>query len=186
VNVHGASTWCLGATLVIVTVLTKEWAALAPPTSSIRSGGDFGPILLPLLIASGGIICSNIGTFFVKTREGGKEIPVYAGRVRQRTGELRRALLDPCTRVSDRPIDAQVELGHDCQQMVEDVRLNALLGHPVLVGGGAPTDAAWIHGDDHRQDDEARQVGRVVHSAAGSFLVERTQSNMQNSADLLQ
>jgi K(+)-stimulated pyrophosphate-energized sodium pump len=34
-------------------------------------GGHFGPILLPLLIASGGIICSIIGTFFVKTKEGG-------------------------------------------------------------------------------------------------------------------
>ena len=57
---------------------------------------------------------------------------------------MRRALLDPCTRVSDPLIDAQVELGHDRQQMVEDVHLNALLGHPVLVGSGAPTDAKMM------------------------------------------
>jgi len=31
---------------------------------------EFGPILLPLMIAAGGIICSIIGTFFVKAKEG--------------------------------------------------------------------------------------------------------------------
>jgi K(+)-stimulated pyrophosphate-energized sodium pump len=33
---------------------------------------DFAPVLLPLLIAAGGIICSIIGTFFVKAKEGAK------------------------------------------------------------------------------------------------------------------
>ena len=28
-------------------------------------GGDFGPILLPLLIASGGVVCSIVGTLLV-------------------------------------------------------------------------------------------------------------------------
>ncbi len=34
-------------------------------------GGDLGPILLPLIIAAGGILASIVGTFFVKTKEGG-------------------------------------------------------------------------------------------------------------------
>jgi K(+)-stimulated pyrophosphate-energized sodium pump len=33
--------------------------------------GDLGPVLLPLLIAAAGIICSIVGTLFVKTKEGG-------------------------------------------------------------------------------------------------------------------
>jgi K(+)-stimulated pyrophosphate-energized sodium pump len=33
--------------------------------------GDMGPIVLPLLIAAGGIICSIIGTFFVRTSDDG-------------------------------------------------------------------------------------------------------------------
>ncbi|MBT3217673.1 MAG: sodium-translocating pyrophosphatase [Proteobacteria bacterium] len=33
--------------------------------------GDLGPIMLPLLLASGGIICSILGTFVVRTSEGG-------------------------------------------------------------------------------------------------------------------
>jgi K(+)-stimulated pyrophosphate-energized sodium pump len=33
--------------------------------------GHLGPIILPLVIAGGGILCSIIGTFFVRTREGG-------------------------------------------------------------------------------------------------------------------
>jgi len=35
------------------------------------SDGHLGPVLLPLLIAAGGIICSILGTFVVKTKEGG-------------------------------------------------------------------------------------------------------------------
>jgi K(+)-stimulated pyrophosphate-energized sodium pump len=35
------------------------------------TGGDMGPILLPMVIAAAGVICSIIGTFFVKTKEGG-------------------------------------------------------------------------------------------------------------------
>jgi len=34
-------------------------------------GGNMGPVLLPLFIAAGGIICSILGTFVVKTKEGG-------------------------------------------------------------------------------------------------------------------
>jgi K(+)-stimulated pyrophosphate-energized sodium pump len=34
-------------------------------------GGDVGPIILPLVIAAAGIICSMVGTFFVRTKEGG-------------------------------------------------------------------------------------------------------------------
>lgn len=33
--------------------------------------GDLGPILLPMLVAAGGTLCSIGGTFFVKTEEGG-------------------------------------------------------------------------------------------------------------------
>ncbi len=33
--------------------------------------GDVGPIILPLVIAAAGIICSMVGTFFVRTKEGG-------------------------------------------------------------------------------------------------------------------
>ena len=35
------------------------------------AGGHLGPIVLPLLIAAGGIVCSILGTFVVRTREGG-------------------------------------------------------------------------------------------------------------------
>ena len=40
---------------------------------SFSHGADLkiGPILLPMLIAAAGIICSIVGTFFVKTKEGG-------------------------------------------------------------------------------------------------------------------
>jgi K(+)-stimulated pyrophosphate-energized sodium pump len=37
---------------------------------SVMDANKFGPILLPLMIAAGGIICSIIGTFFVKAKEG--------------------------------------------------------------------------------------------------------------------
>jgi K(+)-stimulated pyrophosphate-energized sodium pump len=33
--------------------------------------GNLGPVLLPMVVAAAGIICSIIGTFFVRTREGG-------------------------------------------------------------------------------------------------------------------
>jgi K(+)-stimulated pyrophosphate-energized sodium pump len=33
--------------------------------------GNLGPVVLPLLVAAAGIVCSIVGTFFVKTREGG-------------------------------------------------------------------------------------------------------------------
>ncbi|MBJ96297.1 MAG: sodium-translocating pyrophosphatase [Rickettsiales bacterium] len=38
---------------------------------SAVTGGDLGPVILPLLIAAGGTICSLLGTFAVKTKEGG-------------------------------------------------------------------------------------------------------------------
>ena len=34
-------------------------------------GGDLSPVILPMLIAAGGVVCSIVGTFFVKTKEGG-------------------------------------------------------------------------------------------------------------------
>ena len=34
-------------------------------------GGHIGPVLLPLVIAGVGILCSIVGTFFVRTKEGG-------------------------------------------------------------------------------------------------------------------
>jgi K(+)-stimulated pyrophosphate-energized sodium pump len=34
-------------------------------------GGDMGPLILPLMIAAAGILCSMVGTFFVKVKEGG-------------------------------------------------------------------------------------------------------------------
>lgn len=33
--------------------------------------GNLGPVVLPMLVAAAGILCSIVGTFFVKTREGG-------------------------------------------------------------------------------------------------------------------
>jgi K(+)-stimulated pyrophosphate-energized sodium pump len=44
---------------------------LALSFEATKSGSDLGPVLLPLLIAAAGVICSIIGTFFVKTKEGG-------------------------------------------------------------------------------------------------------------------
>jgi K(+)-stimulated pyrophosphate-energized sodium pump len=35
------------------------------------AGGDIGPVVVPLVIASAGIVCSIVGTFFVRTKEGG-------------------------------------------------------------------------------------------------------------------
>lgn len=37
----------------------------------VVQNGDLGPVLLPMLIAAGGTLCSMGGTFFVKTKEGG-------------------------------------------------------------------------------------------------------------------
>ena len=34
-------------------------------------GGNLGPVVMPLVIAAVGIVCSIIGTFFVRTKEGG-------------------------------------------------------------------------------------------------------------------
>ena len=39
--------------------------------ASCISEGQVGPIILPLLIAAGGIVCSILGTFVVRTKEGG-------------------------------------------------------------------------------------------------------------------
>ena len=39
--------------------------------SAVTESGSLGPVLLPLVIAGAGIICSIVGTFFVKTKEGG-------------------------------------------------------------------------------------------------------------------
>ena len=41
--------------------------------SVIGAGGEreLGPIMLPLFIAAAGVVCSIVGTFFVKTKEGG-------------------------------------------------------------------------------------------------------------------
>ncbi|MFH1611649.1 MAG: sodium-translocating pyrophosphatase [Patescibacteria group bacterium] len=36
-----------------------------------RTGGSIGPIVLPMVLAGVGIICSILGTFLVRTREGG-------------------------------------------------------------------------------------------------------------------
>ena len=37
----------------------------------VAEGATKGPVLIPLVIAAAGIICSMVGTFFVKTKEGG-------------------------------------------------------------------------------------------------------------------
>jgi K(+)-stimulated pyrophosphate-energized sodium pump len=39
--------------------------------AAVKGGTSMGPIILPMIIAAAGIICSIIGTFFVKTKEGG-------------------------------------------------------------------------------------------------------------------
>jgi len=39
--------------------------------TAVKSGESMGPVILPLLVAAAGIICSIVGTFFVKTKEGG-------------------------------------------------------------------------------------------------------------------
>ncbi len=44
---------------------------LAMSFEAVSNDGNMAPVLLPMLIAAAGIICSIIGTFFVKTKEGG-------------------------------------------------------------------------------------------------------------------
>ena len=44
---------------------------LALGFEQVTSGASLGPVLLPLIIAAAGIICSILGTFVVKTKEGG-------------------------------------------------------------------------------------------------------------------
>jgi len=44
---------------------------LALGFDAVANKGDLNPVILPMLIAAAGIICSIIGTFFVKTKEGG-------------------------------------------------------------------------------------------------------------------
>jgi len=39
--------------------------------TQVSADGHMGPVLLPLMIAAGGVVASIIGTFFVKTKEGG-------------------------------------------------------------------------------------------------------------------
>ena len=39
--------------------------------SAVTEDGNLGPVLLPLVVAGVGILCSIVGTFFVKTKEGG-------------------------------------------------------------------------------------------------------------------
>lgn len=39
--------------------------------TAVQEDGDLGPIILPLAIAAGGTLCSILGTFVVKTKEGG-------------------------------------------------------------------------------------------------------------------
>ena len=38
---------------------------------AVKDGTSVGPVILPLVIAAAGIICSMVGTFFVRTKEGG-------------------------------------------------------------------------------------------------------------------
>ncbi len=39
--------------------------------AAVGDGQSIGPVIMPLVIAGAGIICSMIGTFFVRTKEGG-------------------------------------------------------------------------------------------------------------------
>ncbi|MEC8424466.1 MAG: sodium-translocating pyrophosphatase [Myxococcota bacterium] len=44
---------------------------LALGFDAVAVEGNLNPVILPLLIAAAGVVCSIIGTFFVKTKEGG-------------------------------------------------------------------------------------------------------------------
>jgi K(+)-stimulated pyrophosphate-energized sodium pump len=39
--------------------------------TAVSDGSSIGPVIMPLVIAAAGIICSMVGTFFVRTKEGG-------------------------------------------------------------------------------------------------------------------
>ncbi len=56
----------------IVGAMVLGLSATLPGTAeALVARGELGPVVLPLVIAAGGIVCSIIGTFFVKTKEGG-------------------------------------------------------------------------------------------------------------------
>src|SRR5690606_37748660 len=38
---------------------------------TVVNTGDVAPVVMPLVIAAAGIVCSIVGTFFVRVREGG-------------------------------------------------------------------------------------------------------------------
>jgi K(+)-stimulated pyrophosphate-energized sodium pump len=38
---------------------------------AVKDGQSIGPVIMPLVIAGAGILCSMVGTFFVRTKEGG-------------------------------------------------------------------------------------------------------------------
>jgi K(+)-stimulated pyrophosphate-energized sodium pump len=44
---------------------------LALGFAAVSEGSSVGPVIMPLVIAAAGIICSMVGTFFVRTKEGG-------------------------------------------------------------------------------------------------------------------
>ena len=44
---------------------------LALGFDAVANGDSVGPVVMPLVIAGAGIICSMVGTFFVRTKEGG-------------------------------------------------------------------------------------------------------------------
>ncbi|MGB5681393.1 MAG: sodium-translocating pyrophosphatase, partial [Polyangiales bacterium] len=44
---------------------------LALGFTAVKDGASIGPVLMPLVIAGAGIICSMVGTFVVRTKEGG-------------------------------------------------------------------------------------------------------------------
>ena len=44
---------------------------LALGFDAVANGNSVGPVIMPLVIAGAGIICSMVGTFFVRTKEGG-------------------------------------------------------------------------------------------------------------------
>jgi K(+)-stimulated pyrophosphate-energized sodium pump len=50
-------------------VISGSWYVIDPENNQITA--SIGPIVLPLFLAAAGIICSILGTFLVRTREGG-------------------------------------------------------------------------------------------------------------------
>jgi len=55
---------------IIGTMVLGLGFTMAGSEQTVIEAKEFGPVILPLLIAAGGIICSIIGTFFVKAKEG--------------------------------------------------------------------------------------------------------------------